>query len=281
MTSAALFSKTRIHLPKGASFPVRHPHFELETLPRYWAEDPFMTHFMNTLSGLFPDGEQFFVDSLRIYRDQIKDPQLQRDIAAFIGQEAVHSKEHAQYNRYADEQGLDVAFVERMTAHLMTLWKKASPQAQLALTVGTEHLTAVLGHALMESDYICDQLKDEQMLRMWLWHAIEENEHKSVAFDALKEINPSYALRISAYVFMLSCGIPLVLGCQTRQMFKDGHGLNFKSWKKGLAIIFSRQGLLTGQVGRLLDYFKPHFHPNDHDTVALMDMWRKRLELMG
>ena len=275
MTS--MFPQVKTHLPKGAAFPVRHPEFVFADLDKYWSGDPFVTHFMNTLSGLFPDGEQFFVDSLKYFRAQIKDPQLQRDIAAFIGQEAVHSKEHTVFNRHADAQGMDILYVEKMTARLMALWKKADPETQLALTVATEHLTAVLGHALMESEYLRDQLKHEQMLRMWLWHAIEENEHKTVAFDALKEINPSYALRVSAYVAMLSCGIPLVLACQLRQMFKDENRFNLTTWSNGFATVFGRKGLLTSQLGRLADYFRPSFHPLDHDTVALMADWKTRL----
>lgn len=50
---------------------------------------------MNNLSSLFPYGETFFVDSVRAVRDQISDPHLKKDISAFIGQEAMHAKEHA------------------------------------------------------------------------------------------------------------------------------------------------------------------------------------------
>lgn len=276
MTAAA----TKFHRPAGASFPVRHPDLQLEELPRYWAGgDPFVTHFMNVMSGLFPDGEQFFVDSLRPFRDRIKNPQLQKDIGAFIGQESVHSREHSRYNRQADAEGMDIAFVERMTAALMKLWRMSSPEQQLALTAGTEHFTAVLTQALMEDAQLLARLHDKRMQRMWLWHSIEENEHKSVAFDALKEINDSYPLRISTYVFMLSCGIPLVLGCVARQMIKDGHTFNGKSWKNGFSMLFGRRGLLLAHGWRLLDYFHPGFHPNDHDASALMEKWREELQL--
>ena len=47
---------------------------------------------MNALSTTFPDGERFFIDSVRNFQDQIKDPKLQKDIRAFIGQEANHGK---------------------------------------------------------------------------------------------------------------------------------------------------------------------------------------------
>ena len=49
---------------------------------------------MTALSALFPEGEQFFVNSTRAVRNDPKlaDPALQKEISAFIGQEAMHSK---------------------------------------------------------------------------------------------------------------------------------------------------------------------------------------------
>ena len=94
-------------------FPVRRMDFTFGRTPRYWwSGDPFMTHFMNNLSSLFPYGEKFFVDSVRAVRDQVRDRQLQKDISAFIGQEAMHSKEHAAYNEYAAEHGFDLRKLE-------------------------------------------------------------------------------------------------------------------------------------------------------------------------
>ena len=80
----------------AASFPVRRMDFSFANSQKFWfGGDPFMSHFMNNLSSLFPYGEKFFVDSVRAVRDQVSEPQLKKDISAFIGQEAMHSKEHA------------------------------------------------------------------------------------------------------------------------------------------------------------------------------------------
>ena len=61
----------------------------------YWFDnDPVLTHLLNILSLTFPDGERFFVDSVRALRDQVDDKERQKDISGFIGQEAMHSLEH-------------------------------------------------------------------------------------------------------------------------------------------------------------------------------------------
>ncbi|MBE1188658.1 metal-dependent hydrolase, partial [Escherichia coli] len=93
--------------PVRANFPVRRMDFSFSETPKYWWDgQPFMTQFMNNLSSLFPYGEKFFVDSVRAVRDRLEDPQLKKDVSAFIGQEAMHSKEHAAYNEYAEEHGV-------------------------------------------------------------------------------------------------------------------------------------------------------------------------------
>ena len=65
-----------------------------------------LTEIMNALSTLFPEGEQFFVDSVRHYKDQITDPVLQAEIVGFVGQEAMHSKEHEAFNAMLGAMGL-------------------------------------------------------------------------------------------------------------------------------------------------------------------------------
>ncbi|WP_197477520.1 metal-dependent hydrolase, partial [Alcanivorax sp. HI0044] len=44
----------------------------------YWFDnDPVLTHLLNILSLTFPDGERFFVDSVRALRDQVADKDRQ------------------------------------------------------------------------------------------------------------------------------------------------------------------------------------------------------------
>lgn len=275
----AALPKMRIHQPRGATFPVRHPDMAFDGLARYWMDDdPFITHFLNVLSGLFPDGEQFFVDSVRAFRERIRDPRLACDVGAFIGQEAVHSREHEAYNRHADAVGHDVAFVERATAAMMKIWRRASPIQQLALTVGTEHLTAALGQTLLETPELRALISDPRMERLLTWHALEETEHKAVAFDVLREIDDDYLRRVAAITVVFAMGVPLVLGCQVHLMLRDGQLFNLRSWGRGMRILFGRRGFISRSALRIGDFYRPGFHPDDHDTRALLAEWRRRLE---
>jgi predicted metal-dependent hydrolase len=92
-----------------ASFPVRRLSFDFTSSKRYWfGDDAYFTHLMNAMSAIFPQGELMLIEALRNIRDKIDDPVLQAEISAFIGQEAMHAKEHLAFNHYAHEQEINI-----------------------------------------------------------------------------------------------------------------------------------------------------------------------------
>lgn len=132
-------------------------------------------------------GEQFFVNSVRNVRDKVSDPQLQAQIAAFIGQEAMHSKAHSEFNEAwrRDDYNLDSFqnWLNERDKYLRTI----PPKLQLALTCAFEHFTALLGGYVLQHPELLKTL-DEDALKLWVWHAIEEIEHRSVAFDVYQHV---------------------------------------------------------------------------------------------
>src|SRR5271156_4252960 len=60
---------------------------------RWWlGGNPVATAFYNTLSAAFPQGERFFIESVRHFR-HMATPELQNQIAAFSAQEFIHTRE--------------------------------------------------------------------------------------------------------------------------------------------------------------------------------------------
>lgn len=100
---------TAISTPPASS--VRRMDFSFDDSQKFWfAGDPFMSHFMNNLSSLFPSMAR---SSRRqqVIRDQVTEPQLKKDISAFIGQKPC-IQEHAAYNDYAAEHNIDLELLE-------------------------------------------------------------------------------------------------------------------------------------------------------------------------
>ena len=212
-------AKVKIINRAGASFPVRRMNFEFESVPEYWMNGSAgLTHFMTALSALFPAGEMFFIDSVRAVRQHpsIKDNvELQKEISAFIGQEAMHTQEHEGFNASAQKYGHDVATLDRYTNRAIQTTRKVfsflgkpvgitQEMVDLTATTALEHFTATIASQLLVNNHIQELMSDETMKTMWLWHAIEENEHKAVAYDVFEGVFgkgiKSYLLRTGSLV---------------------------------------------------------------------------------
>lgn len=267
-----------------ASFPVRRMDFGFDDVPRHWFhDDPFLTHFLSNLSSLFPEGEFFFVTSMRNIRDQISDPVMQKEISAFIGQEAMHSKEHKVFNDYATAHGIDVDYFHRRVGKLLKFGHKIlSHKQQLAVTCALEHFTATIASQLMKRTDWNERMNHPTMRKMWLWHAVEESEHKSVCYDAYDRLyKNSYATRSGMMVVAMVILAAVVADQQVRLMKQDGQLFNLKSWALGLTSLFGRKGFITEVIPELFDYFRPGFHPEDYDTEALEKKYKDMLALQG
>lgn len=254
--------------------------FDAAQVPDHWAfNDPFSTHFMGTLSSLFPVGERFFVDSVRALRDASQDPAHKKEISGFIGQEAMHSLEHVSMNNMLAAKGLPALRAEKFTLSLLDFGRRTlTPRQQLAVTVALEHFTAIIAHRLLTDTDTMNSLSDE-MRPIWMWHAIEETEHKAVAFDLYEQVpGNSYAERV---VFQMLASVILaavVSAFHIQFMAKDKQLFNLRSWAFGLNKLFGRKGIVSGLWSDYLDFFKPDFHPWDHENSALVAYWREKLE---
>jgi predicted metal-dependent hydrolase len=263
-----------------ASFPVRRMDFSFSESQKFWfANDPFMSHFMNNLSSLFPYGEKFFVDSVRAVRDQVTEPQLKKDISAFIGQEAMHSKEHAAYNDYAAEHGIDLERLElRIKVLLEWTTKITTKKQRLAATCALEHFTATMAEQLLQREDLTTQMNDPKLYQLWMWHAIEENEHKAVCYDVYQKVYGGYFTRTIMMAITTLVFFGVIGWFQLHLLRKDGQLFNWRSWGKGLKTLFGpHNGFLTKLLLPYLDYYRPGFHPLDHDSKALEQRWRQRL----
>ncbi|MGH8456817.1 MAG: metal-dependent hydrolase [Stenotrophobium sp.] len=279
-TATATPAITATATRKRPPFPVRRMSFDYAESSRYWFDgNPFFTHFMNAMSGIFPQGELYLIESLRQIREGIKDPVLQAEIGAFIGQEAWHSKEHTAFNRYADEQGIDIATSERRMLRLYKLMRKVLPiKHNMAVGCAIEHVTATLGAAVLRREDWSERIKGP-VGQLWLWHAVEENEHKAVFMDAYEAIGGAYGARV---FYMATAGgilAVLILRNMLRLLWADGK-LSAPQFLKFVWEFFGPKGIADGRVVKeFLDYYRPGFHPYDHDTLELQQHWRQRMNL--
>ncbi|MDO0887315.1 metal-dependent hydrolase [Acinetobacter pittii] len=291
-------AKVNITNRAGASFPVRRMNFDFNDVPEYWMNGSAgLTHFMTALSALFPAGEKFFIDSVRAvrYHPAIKDDEaLQKEISAFIGQEAMHTQEHVNFNASAQKFGHDVETLEKFTdtaiqTAIKTFVKIVKPfgmtkeMVDLTATTALEHFTATIASQLLVNKHIQELMTDETMSTMWYWHAIEENEHKAVAYDVYEGVFgkgiKAYALQNQFFGICYDFNL-LIQSSFVLRLLKQDNKLNLDE----LSVIYKygyspSKGIISGMAKEMLAYFKPGFHPNDLDTVGLLKTWKAKLGL--
>jgi uncharacterized protein len=253
--------------------------FDPAAVPRDWLhDDPYSTTLLDALSLLFPEGERFFVDSVKQARDQVHDPALRAQIAGFIGQEAMHGKEHRAFNEMLVGHGFaEAPRIERRLRGFLGLVRKVlSPRSQLAVTCALEHFTAILAEALLRQQRMRDEFHPA-VQPLWVWHALEENEHKAVAFDVYRATGGGTVRRLlmmvlTSVVFVLVTGL-----VHARLMWTRGILLRPWRWLSGIGRMWIWPAHFTRLVPAYLAYFRPSFHPDDRDTTMLLDGWRDRL----
>lgn len=248
-----------------------------EQVPQYWLDNShLLSHTMNALSVLFPQGEQFFVDSVRYYRDRITDPKLKAEVRGFIGQEAMHSLEHDAMNQHVRDRGMPVEELEAHLEVILGIAKKLPKRHQLAITCGLEHLTAMMADMLLERSDVREDMH-ESMRPLWMWHAIEETEHKAVTYDVFQEVGGTYAERAFYLAFSTAALGVVASYFTTRMMLNDRRHFSLKDSAKGLWRMWGKNGTFSSLIPTWLGYFKPGFHPWDHDNSELIARFKEQI----
>lgn len=252
--------------------------YPTETMPRHYVSDDIaMSHIVSMLSAVFPEGEDFFVQSVRNYRDRITDPELKTQVAGFIGQEAMHSREHRAFNDSLRQLGYPTRLVDRVTGLGLRVGARVLPKTvQLSITAALEHYTATLAEVLLSEEGARELFDIDEVRSLFLWHALEESEHKAVAFDVYQEVSGNLLIRRGIMIattvgliggIALAAVVSLALdpGMRSRKAVRSIRNLRNSPW-------------LTRDVRkRIAAYNHRDFHPDDFDNVALTAAWREKL----
>jgi predicted metal-dependent hydrolase len=277
---------------------VRAPRLGFTAVPRHWfANSAAATHVVNGVNLLFPAGERFFVRSVHRYVSRL-DAEGRNDLVArargFFGQEGRHAGAHEKFFDTMRDQGYEIdrflAWYDRWAYRFI---EKNSPHAlSLSVTVALEHFTAILAEDALRDDAAILEHAHPQLRRLLAWHAVEELEHKSVAFDVLAAVHPSYALRMAGLALGTVClgGFWLVA---TKDLLEQD-GLTLRDAARDLARLRMNprtRGKGAERIGQsigsrvflrgILEYLRPDFHPDAKDHRPLIEHALAILEKEG
>jgi uncharacterized protein len=250
----------------------RDPDVDLEAVPRHWlAGNAAATAISNGINLLFPHGERFFVRSVHHYLDQVKDPELRAQVKAFFKQEGHHASAHDRFNEVLRTQGFEIdRFLTRYRTISTWVEQRMPARLNLAGTAAAEHFTAILADGAFQRG-ILDAL-DPQMQRLLAWHAAEEIEHKAVAFDVLREIDPSYAVRIAGLAYA-TVMLGMFWAWATVMLLRQER-LGLRGIVRELARMRRQDPVIRRVfVAGIRQYLRRDFHPSDNENDELAARW--------
>ena len=242
-----------------------------------------VSHLFNALSITFPLGEQFFVDSVRFYYQRILEehPEMKEAVRGFIGQEAMHSREHDGYNKMLAKEGYPIAQLEQVVRAVLEVSRCFPASHQLGVTAALEHFTAMLADMLLTDPEVLEGV-DPQVAELWRWHAIEETEHKAVAYDVFQMVVPGRFRRyfIRVWTMLTSTFLLLTTAMAFHLVFlkKDRALTDWRGWWRFFKATWISPGVLRRTIKPYLHYFRPGFHPWQHDNRHHVEQWKRTLE---
>jgi predicted metal-dependent hydrolase len=274
------------HTPEDVTIIPRDIRFDVSGAQKgYWMDgDPVATAVMNTLSLTFPDGERLFIDAVRAYKDQVSG-KVAQDVKDFIAQEAIHSREHHLLNKVIDREKYPVERVEGMIRERIAFSRSAGPMRMLIATICLEHFTAMLAdmRALHQDMF---SKTDPALERLWRWHAMEETEHKAVTYDVFMEVTRHWSpvkryMRRCISMALISYFFTRNIATYSSWMLEADGYTPEEAQKAVKAFLWNKPGFFARGWKIWISWFKPGFHPWDHDNRALMAEWRSEFDLVA
>jgi predicted metal-dependent hydrolase len=271
---------TTLPTPADLSITPRDRRFGRDAAtPRLWHGGRVeATAIYNALSATFPIGEAYFVESVRKFREGAP-PRLAEEIKAFTTQEAIHSREHDAFNKRAADSGYDLSKLESQVEKRLAVARERGPYANLAATMALEHFTAILAHELLADPSHLDGAEAETA-DLWRWHAIEEIEHKGVAYDtwlwATREWPRFKRWKVKAKIMMyVTRNFVVDRTAGSLELMRQDGVTGLTAWGLLLSYLWVRPGMFRKIAGAWAKFFMPGFHPWNEDDRHLLGAYAK------
>jgi len=233
---------------------------------RWNGGDAFRSAFFSALSMSFPVGEQYFMDSVRAGLKALPEEQRERfaaEVQGFVGQEATHRRIHSLFNGHLEKLGFDNELERRATrrirqnAHL-------DVRLHVAATAATEHLTAIFADWMFRHPESLAGA-EPRLQTLWMWHAAEEAEHCSTAFDVYKALQGSERWRLRLLRYITWTFAMDIMRQTVRNLWHDGALFQWSTWRSAARLLFARDGMIRGSRTQWNAYKAPDFHPRQQD----------------
>ena len=278
---------TRKRTPEDITIQPRDLRFDMSAADdgRPWLDgNPVATAVYNAMSLTFPDGERMFMDAVKAYRGEVSG-KLAEDVKDFITQEAIHSREHHLLNNKIDREKYPVAEIEAEILERVNFGRAGGPMRMLMATICLEHFTSMMADLMFDAEIdgvAMFSKTDPALERLWRWPAMEETEHKAVAYDVFLEVTKGWSplkryFRRSLSMLLITKHFTANIANFSAKLL-EADGYTREEADRAVKQFLWKKPALFGRGWKVwLSWFKPGFHPWDHDNRHAMDDWKEAL----
>ncbi len=158
-------------------------------------DDPRAETYLAAFSLTMPMLEPYLIRTFRSMSDLITDPDLARDVQLFIGQEAQHHRNHSRVNaiihaQLGDEVAAELQRIEdELEADYRRFNATKSAKYNAVYAEGFEAMTCAMALTMFQQAAARPPGEGRfgPWQQLWAWHAAEEMEHRTVAFQVYEQ----------------------------------------------------------------------------------------------
>jgi predicted metal-dependent hydrolase len=235
-----------------------------DDIPFQWNPgNPYWGNFINFAAFVAPAFERYFIKATRLAIPQISDNSIAKNADLFCLQEAQHSKHHIAHLKMLVKKvpALELAGNEVMKSY-DDLLANNSTEFHLAYAAIVELCFGPFAKFVVDNREFLFVESDQRIASFFLWHMVEEFEHRNSAIDIYNDVVGSYWFRLKTapqVIKHLSRLNTIVEGAFKQHCSQQKGGIPL--WETGQFMsdvpLKNRLTLLYELICTLLPYHKP------------------------
>lgn len=254
--------------------------FPDEIDPVFVPGEPEQSFFLIGLSLLLPYLEPYLIRTMKEAKPHVTDSGLLTDLQQFSAQEGQHYKQHIRFNekvRLSGYPGLE-PLERQLEADYLRFSETKSLRFNLGYAEGFEALTTATARFALENG---DRSQGSPIGEMMLWHAIEELEHRTVAFDIYDHVCGGYVRRLGIGLFAqwhMARFIFRVAGymIEASPEIMEAHGGEEGAKRRREMASREQRALIPSILRTYLPWYTPHDIPFSEDMRAIAAMFDEK-----
>jgi len=236
-----------------------------ENIKKYWFHDSvFKSSLGDASSIIIPRIERFIIHTVNRFLPTVSDQKLKAELTNLLHEETSHARVHDAYNAMLKREGYKINLSLKLEDSMFSFLEKfSSPLSNLGVCMCTEFFTLIFAKHTIEQKIFDEEGVDPRLKRVWLWHHMEEMDHRSACYDLFKALGGGYFRRLYCMVIVSLTFFFLLHLNHILLLHQNGGLYRPRIMWRGMWYLFGPNGNYVNSMKEWYKFFKPSFSPNE------------------